>query len=357
MRLRALTERDLDGITALATDGDSVRWTTIPHPYPPDGAREHLAATREQWRTGPAQGGPLCWAVETADHPFAGMIDVHPAPARWELGYALHPAARGLRLMPDAIRLASGWAFGQGAQTVSAYVVRGNWASRRVLWSCGFTVHPALPGWLPGRDGPPQDCWPATLAAGAPMTPAHRWTLAPRLAADGVALRPWRDDDVPREEPDHPAHFMAAPAPTAATFGDWLLDRREWVAAGRAVHWCVADARTDEALGEVGLFTRAPSELGDEAELGYQLFPGARGRGVMRTAARLAVDHAVSDLGFRRFTASCASDNAASAAVLRRLGFREWGREPAAHDLPGGGTADEVHWELTRGGAAGTGSR
>ena len=44
-------------------------------------------------------------------------------------------------------------------------------------------------------------------------------------------------------------------------------------------------------------------------------------------------------------------------AVLRRLGFREWGREPAAHDLPGGGTADEVHWELTRGGAAGTGSR
>ena len=43
-----------------------------------------------------------------------------------------------------------------------------------------------------------------------------------------------------------------------------------------------------------------------------------------------------------------ADDNAASNAVLDRLGFTIWGRESAADVLPDGRAVDALHWELLR---------
>lgn len=351
VRLRALAQGDVGRITQLATDPQSVRWTTIPDPYPADGARDFVAASRSAWERG---DGSLTWAIEDPDGLFAGQIDLRPAPARWEIGYAMHPDSRGRGLLSAALRVVSAWGFEHGAQTLSLYVVRGNWPSRRVAWACGFTVDATLPGWLPGRGGDgPHDAWAGTLRPGSPLTPPHRWIVAPDLAADGVRLRQWRDDDRITEEPDHPAHFMPPhAAPTPAGFGEWLLRRREFSALGRSCDWCIADVDSDAPLGSVGIFTRG-GVIEDQAELGYQLLPGARGRGLATRAARLAVAHALAPvadggLGLRRLAATSAADNHASNAVLAALGFVQCGREHAVDELADGGYGDLLHWELLR---------
>jgi RimJ/RimL family protein N-acetyltransferase len=91
----------------------------------------------------------------------------------------------------------------------------------------------------------------------------------------------------------------------------------------------------------------------DTAELGYQVLPSARGRGVASAAAQAAVEHAFTarregGLGMRRLVAQTAEDNVASNTVLDRLGFTIWGRETAADVLPGGRAIDALHWELLR---------
>ena len=143
-------------------------------------------------------------------------------------------------------------------------------------------------------------------------------------------------------------------APTRPSFPDWLLRRRERMSQGRAIQWCVADAATDRALGDVGVFVRSGVLDGDVAELGYQLFPSARGRGAGRAAAGLAAAYALRSredggLGLRRLVAETAADNLASNAVLSRLGFTVWGRERAVDVLPDGRLADALHWQLLRG--------
>jgi RimJ/RimL family protein N-acetyltransferase len=90
---------------------------------------------------------------------------------------------------------------------------------------------------------------------------------------------------------------------------------------------------------------------GDVAELGYQLFPSARGRGVAKAAARLAVRHALAPkehggLGLRRLIAETAADNVASNQVLIANGFVVYGHEHAVDQLSDGSLGDGLHWEL-----------
>ena len=91
----------------------------------------------------------------------------------------------------------------------------------------------------------------------------------------------------------------------------------------------------------------------DTAELGYQVIPSARGRGVATAASRVVAGHALTPrdrggLGIRRLVAETAEDNRASNTVLDRLGFMIWGRETAADILPDGRAVDALHWELLR---------
>lgn len=351
VRLRPLADSDADAITVQGRDPEMVRWTVVPSPYPPGGAADFIAASRQAWRS---RNGPLTWAIETPEHPYAGSIDLRPGPrpdSRWEIGYALHPAARGQGVLSAALRRLCAWGFAQGAATLSLYVIRGNWASRRVAWACGFRVVDAvLPGWLPARGGGADDAWVATLRPGDPMTPPHPWLTAPQLCGVDVRLRPWRLDDHVDEEPDHPAHWMPPrAAPTPRGFGPWLNRLLEVQAAGRSCEWCIADPETDAVLGAVSLFDRT-GPLTDRAELGYQLLPSARGRGLMAQAAGLALAHGLAPaaqggLELRRVFARTAADNAPSAAVLRALGFAECGRESAVEQLPDGTLVDDVLWE------------
>ena len=130
----------------------------------------------------------------------------------------------------------------------------------------------------------------------------------------------------------------------------WLLRRRESVALGTGVVWCVAEAGTDDPLGEVLVFTRDGHLVeGGTAEIGYTVRPSARGRGVAVRATRAAADHALrpranGGLGLRRLVAETAEDNVASNRILEAAGFTQWGREAAA-DAPDGSVGPALHWE------------
>lgn len=357
--LRAMTEADLPASVEQSVDPETVRWTTVPSPYGLDDAREYLDVVRRGWE----EDGDAVFALELVNPadggdpvPFAGLLDVRRrGTASWEVGFATHPAARGRGVMTAALRLAAAWAFEQGAPSLYWYANVGNWASWRVAWKVGMTWHAMLPQRVPGRDGRSEDAWCASLLPGQPLEPRTPWVMGPAIEGEQVRLRPWRDDDGEGLEPrDDPSHWIpcTGPSMTAADFPAWLERRRGSVASGAMVHWCIADRESDRALGDIDLSARTGTlDDSDAAELGYQLTPSARGRGVATEAARLAVSYALrptgdGGLGMRRLVAETAADNEASNAVLRRAGFVKYGREHAVDRLPDASYGDALYWEL-----------
>ncbi|MDN5717477.1 MAG: GNAT family N-acetyltransferase, partial [Janibacter sp.] len=322
VRLRAMTATDLPFVVEQSNDPATVRWTTVPQPYGLEQARAFLDLHRRGWSE---PGGTKHWAIELLPHdgepglPFAGIIDLRPGAkgGAWETGFVLHPGARGRGAMSGALRMSAGWAFDHGAPSLYWFAARGNFPSWRVAHACGFTHHGTLPAYLGDRALGSTEAWAASLRPGEPMTPRTPWVVPTLLEADGLRLRPLREDDhAIAEPPDHPSHFLPARAvPTPATFEDWLLRRREGMSLGRSSNWCIADPTTDEPLGEVLVFVHDGVLVeGGTAELGYSVRPSARGRGLAGGAARLAAQHALrpvaqGGLGLRRLVAQTAADN------------------------------------------------
>ena len=361
--LRAHSLADVDAILEQCLDPESRRWTTVPREY----TREDAVAFVERGRVAWGQpDGVRSWALEWVDDDgrpqFGGTIDLRPgaAPSVGELGFGLHPEARGRGLMSRAVRLVCEYAFETGGWGVAVHrlhwrAIVGNWGSRRTAWACGFTMHATIPESHPDPDGGGSalDTWAASIVAGDPLSPVAPWCTAPVLERDGIRLRPWRASDVGAIEPrdGDPTHWMPARSVLRReTFAGWHQRRLELMASGESVEWCVADGPSDRALGSMALFSRQ-GPIGDAAEIGYQLFPGARGRGVATAAARLAVAHGLAPvaeggLGLRRLTAETAADNEASNAVLRSSGFSSFGREHAVDALADGSWGDGLYWEL-----------
>ncbi len=367
--LRAHRRSDVDAIVEQTSDPEMVRWTSVPRPYRKADALRRLKAIKEGWES---PTGTRHWAIEWTPEGenaprYAGTVDLRPRAARVaDIGFGLHPDARGEGLMARAVRLACQHAFVEGLgdgpiERVHWGAVVGNFASRRVAWATGFVQHGTIPRMAgpayPTPDGrlEARDHWVASLAPRVPMVPQTRWLDVPVLEGEGIRLRPWRDDDADWSEPlDGPTHHMpAGAAPDDLTFDHWLLVRRERSADGTGIVWCIADAATDQPLGACLVFDN-PGPMGDfGAELGYFLFPSARGRGAATMAGELAIEHAFAPraeggLGLTRLTAVTAGDNLASNAVLERLGFLRWGVEHETDLLPNGEHAHAFHWELLR---------
>ncbi|OFE19073.1 GCN5 family acetyltransferase [Humibacillus sp. DSM 29435] len=361
--LRGHTLADAPAITEQCTDPEMLRWTTVPRGYTLDQAVARVEQTCKDWAD---PFGARQWAIEIdrdGAPAYGGSIDLRPGatPTTSSLGFGLHPEARGQGVMARAVRLVAAHAFsaepwGRPVTRLHWRAVVGNWGSRRVAWATGFTFHGTLPeSHVDSNDpeGPALDTWQASLGRGDAMSPRHPWLTAPVLELDGIRLRPWRVDDIDAIEnrENDPVHWMPAHAVLRReTFEGWRRRRFELMSEGASVEWCVADTATDRALGGMVVFSRW-GPIGDTAELGYQLFPSARGRGAAKTGARLAIRHALTPLsegglGLRRMVGETAADNAASNRVLESNGFVAFGREHRVDELAGGGWGDGLHWEL-----------
>jgi ribosomal-protein-serine acetyltransferase len=90
--------------------------------------------------------------------------------------------------------------------------------------------------------------------------------------------------------------------------------------AGRACRLAIRERATKRFLGVVGLESIA--HLHESAELGYWLRVDTTGHGFMTEASRALLTWAFGQMHAHRIRVAAATDNHASLAVIRRLGFR-----------------------------------
>ena len=165
-----------------------------------------------------------------------------------------------------------------------------------------------------------------------------------RFGSGDVVLRAMTEADWPLEQalsrdPDvlrwttHPPYLTEAVARQRMAE---LADRaRRWLGQRYAV--CGPDGA---AVGMAALTV----ERSPEPSLGYALLPAGRGRGMAVTAVRLMADWVLS-VGHPVVTLGMLADNAASAGVATRAGFRQVGRGPAVRP-DDGSPAEVLWWEL-----------
>lgn len=156
----------------------------------------------------------------------------------------------------------------------------------------------------------------------------ERFLLRPLRAADAAELhRLVNDWEVAKT-------LARVPFPYPRDLADeWIGSTTERIAQGEAYHLAIARREDDVLVGCVGLTLDAAAR---SAELGYWVGRRHWGQGIAPEAAGRLSRWALANLNIDRLTASALTDNARSAAVLTRIGFRETG-EGAQDFLSRGG--------------------
>jgi [ribosomal protein S5]-alanine N-acetyltransferase len=345
--LRAAGKKDLPAIVEQCRDPEMIRWTTVP--TPPDGyqlrdAEEFLALTAVGWTTGQRLG----WTIEAerdSARGFCGSIDLQlEGDGVAEVGFGLHPAARGRSITAAALHLACNYGFEVvGLRVIRWRAVVGNWASRRVAANAGFVFDGTVRSLLVHR-GELLDGWIATLIRNDPRLP-RPWLHPIEMHGDGVRLRAFRTSDADRivEACSDPrtAHWLVTmPRPYQRHNALAYLDSiTELAARGAGVAWCIADPKDDRCLGSISL--DGLNGYAKRAEIGYWAHPDARGRGVVTEAVRLVTRHARNSGLARSILIRCARDNMASRQVAENAGYITVGIQSACEPL-GDGELDDL---------------
>nr|WP_202422888.1 GNAT family N-acetyltransferase [Gordonia sp. SID5947] len=343
--LRAHRSSDITRIVEMATDPEMIRWTTVPAPYGRTDAEQFaLDDIPRGWSDGTGMG----WAIEH-EHRHVGNVDVRGTGAIADIGFALHPDARGLGVMKRSVRLAVDHAFGAGKRVVRWEAAVGNMASLRVAHASGFTLDAVVPDGIELR-GTIRDTWVGSLRADDSSTPKTTWH-ASTFETERFRLRPLAetDDERIRETLDDPVsrkYLFERPVPL--TLEDAAAERlRKWwtAARGETCTWVVGDLSSDTYLGDITLLDI------DEvtgAEAGFYTHPDARGSGVLAEAFPAVVDHALDAMGLRRLTMFAAASNKGSRSLAQTAGFREFGTQELAASSDGV-FEDLIGFELRRG--------
>ena len=334
--LRARRLDDVDAMTDMCRDSEFARWTTVPTPYErEDAVRFVTEMTPAGWWDQTDYGWAIEAPADSGPPRFAGNISVRTKP-RPDIGFGLHPWARGRGVMTRAVRLATRWCFDVvGMPVVHWETHRGNLGSWRVAWACGFTFHGEVPSYSPQR-GELRDAWLGMLSATDDRAPRTTWWEVPVLDNDRVRLRPHTAADMPRivEACSDPTtrHWLSH-LPDPYTIEDahrFVQQCRLQESLGTALTWAVADRETDQLLADVGFFRLADKMCPGSAEIGFWAHPDARGQGLVGEAVRLALGHAFrpeaeGGLGRHRVQLGASWNNAASRRVAERAGFRQVG--------------------------------
>jgi ribosomal-protein-alanine N-acetyltransferase len=346
--LRPHQPGDIDDLVEQSNDPEMIRWTTVPtpsHGYGRAEAAEYLDIIATGWR----DGTTMSWAIEAprdGARRYCGGVDLRLRENNSaEVGFGLHPGARGHSVMSTAVRLARDYAFDVvGLDVLRWRAMVGNWGSRRVAAAAGFTFDGTIRRLLPHR-GELVDAWVATITRDDPRTPQPGLTV-PRLAGRTVVLREFTEADLDRvveacADPRTRHWLVSLPEPyTRADALDYLTGVREQAAQRTGLTWCVADPTDDRCLGSVSLeglggYARRP-------EIGYWAHPEARGRGVVTAAVRLVTEHAEEQHLADSILIRCALGNQASRHVAQQAGYAQVGVLPNCEPLGDGELADLV---------------
>ncbi len=178
------------------------------------------------------------------------------------------------------------------------------------------------------------------MTAGFTPLRTERLLLRPLRAADAPALhRLVNDWAVVR-------NLSALPFPYPRDLADeWIASTAAQLEAGTGYHLAIAGPEdSSELLGCIGLRLDLSPRAGN---LGYWIGRQYWGHGVATEAATRLASWAMANLELDRLEAHVATDNPASAAVLRRAGFRETGQEQRVFRARGG-KHPALRFEATR---------
>lgn len=172
--------------------------------------------------------------------------------------------------------------------------------------------------------------------------------LGPSLVTSRLLLRPFTPGDAPRvhallQDPEIAATTLRIPYPYSRAMAD------EWIAgladrAGEDYGFALSLREGDLVLGAMGLH---PNWEHETAELGYWIGKNYWGQGYATEAGAAVTRFAFEHLRLARVHAYHFSNNPASGAVLRKLGFQHEGtfRE---HILKGDTRLDLLAFGLLR---------
>lgn len=152
--------------------------------------------------------------------------------------------------------------------------------------------------------------------------------IVPTLAAGPFRLRPFTlaDIDAVREASSDPHIPLITTVPASFTEDEGRrFIERQWSRAerGTGYSFAVADARTGQAAGQVGLWLKDISE--GRASVGYWVAGSARGQGAAGFAAQAVVRWAHHELGVPRLQLYVEPWNTASIRTAERAGFQREG--------------------------------
>lgn len=151
----------------------------------------------------------------------------------------------------------------------------------------------------------------------------------PELHGHGLRLRAWdAESDVDVEgwlrgysDPEFRRwNTPLRPVTDADSARASLLSRAAQAEDGTTATYCVTDAGTGVALGQIGV-NAIHHEL-SRARIGYWVLPEARGRGVATRALALVTHWGHTDLGLHRLDLDHAVGHDASCRVAERCGYR-----------------------------------
>jgi [ribosomal protein S5]-alanine N-acetyltransferase len=162
--------------------------------------------------------------------------------------------------------------------------------------------------------------------------------IVPVLAAGPFRLRPFvlSDLDLVREASGDPyiPVITTVPAVYSEEEGRRFIERQHGRAEeGAGYSFAVADARTDRAVGQAGLWLRDVSR--GRAQVGYWVVGSARGRGAAALAAAALAGWALGELRIPRVELYVEPWNSASIRSAERAGFRREGLLRSWQELNG----------------------
>jgi len=347
LRLRPLAPADDEALLALFSDERSLetwiptgRWTL-------DDARDYRAKTAAD----AAARTSFVWGVfERGDAGDAGRLVGTVLLVRWaphhrrvDLGYYLASDTWGRGYATEAARAALGFAFGTlGVWRVEAETTPANEASKRVMRRLGFHFEARLEGRLADGDRPLDSDVFRLLrpefdagAASADASPAETEPAAdlfgdglPVLRGAWVHLRKPRTADAPDVlrvfgDPDNVRYWSHGPMTDLAEAERYVASIHDGWRDRSLFQWAVTLPPDDTLVGTVTLAGWMPDHR--RAEIGFILRRDLHGQGLARDAVDAVLAFADGPMGLHRVEADVDPDNAASLALLARLGFEQEG--------------------------------
>ena len=314
-RLRPLSELDADAYAAGTKDEAVRRFAHLPEPdYTPESVRRMI---REEVATGLSSGTLAVLALGDAETDrFVGslvLFDVSPEAA--EVGFWIHPDARGDGHARRGLELASRFARGSGLRTLTARTLPENKASQHCLTTAGFRETGRSVGATPAGQREELFHYQRDLV------PTAQWPLV----TERLQLRLHETGDVTwlhnlYSQPDVARYLLDEPWTMEVT-RDKLTERLSKTDLdGEADALALVIEHEGNAIGDVALWLTDKEYR--QGEIGWVLDPAHGGQGFASEAVRAVLALGFDHYHLHRITAKMDARNSASAALANRVGLR-----------------------------------